>query len=227
MFDCSASALSALNDVASGRWASPARSPGPPQLVRVMRQAGRACTGSRSSSTARSPGRRVRAGAVAGQPNRSRRRSGRRRWKEISVGPTTMRAGRTVRQNPCMTVEPSSALSIHGRVQGVFFRASVRRRRTSGVGAGRRTGRTARSRWYSRRQRDAVDAVAGYCPGPRPPGVGRVEEREERVEGTERVPDPLATRRRVEPGAAQISTAASCPPGDRRRAARPRSTSRG
>lgn len=76
-------------------------------------------------------------------------------------------------------------VTVHGRVQGVFFRESARRAAASRGVAG----------WISNRpdgsvdavfegEPDAVRALVGFCSeGPRGARVERVDEREEAVEG--------------------------------------------
>jgi acylphosphatase len=102
------------------------------------------------------------------------------------MGRQALRDGRTDRKNACMSA-PSSRLrlQIHGRVQGVFFRDSVRRT-AAGHGV---------SGWAENRSDgsvevvlegdpDAVGAVAAFCrQGPARARVDRVDEREEPAEG--------------------------------------------
>ncbi len=76
-------------------------------------------------------------------------------------------------------------LRIHGRVQGVWFRDSVRRiateRGVSGWAENRADGSVEA---VLEGERDAVDAVAAFCRrGPTHARVDRVEDREEPVEG--------------------------------------------
>ncbi len=102
------------------------------------------------------------------------------------MGRQALRDGRTDRKNACMTAQPVRLrLSIHGRVQGVFFRDSVRRTATEhGV-----------SGWAENRSDGSVEVVleggarrgrrgCGVLPaGPPHARVDRVDEREEPVEG--------------------------------------------
>ncbi len=76
-------------------------------------------------------------------------------------------------------------LSIHGRVQGVFFRDSVRRTAAehdvSGWAENLADGSVEA---VLEGRREAVDAVAAFCRrGPSHARVDRVEEREEPLEG--------------------------------------------
>jgi acylphosphatase len=106
--------------------------------------------------------------------------------KRISMGRQALRDRRTDRKNACMTAQPvRRRLSIHGRVQGVFFRDSVRRiaaeHGVSGWAENRSDGSV---EVVLEGERDAVDAVAAFCRhGPPHARVGRVEDREEPVEG--------------------------------------------
>jgi acylphosphatase len=102
------------------------------------------------------------------------------------MGRQALRDGRTDRKNACMSA-PSTRLrlQIHGRVQGVWFRDSVRRTATehgvSGWAANLPDGSV---EVVIEGEPDAVAAVAAFCrQGPAHARVDLVEEREEPVEG--------------------------------------------
>jgi acylphosphatase len=102
------------------------------------------------------------------------------------MGRQALRDHRTDRKNACMSAAPTRLrLQIHGRVQGVWFRDSVRRtaaeRGVSGWAENRSDGSVEA---VLEGEPDAVRAVAAFCrQGPRHAQVDRVEEREEPAEG--------------------------------------------
>jgi acylphosphatase len=117
--------------------------------------------------------------------------------KTISMGQQALRAGRTDRKNACMSAEPSRSLddgqpirvrlSIHGRVQGVWFRDSVRRTAAehdvSGWAANLPDGSV---EVVLEGEPAAVRAVAAFCrQGPSHARVDHVDEAEEEAEGLE------------------------------------------
>ena len=112
-------------------------------------------------------------------------------------------------------------LQIHGRVQGVWFRDSVRRTATEhGVSGWAENLPDGSVEAVLEGEPDAVRAVAAFCrQGPAHARVDRVDEREEPVRGTPRLRDPLAPQR-PPPGGAQTSTGSSLPA----RRSRPRCT---
>jgi acylphosphatase len=102
------------------------------------------------------------------------------------MGRQALRDGRTDRKNGCMSAPPTRLrLSIHGRVQGVWFRDSVRRTATergvSGWAANQPDGSV---EVVIEGEPDAVRAVAAYCrQGPRHAQVDRVDEQQTPAEG--------------------------------------------
>jgi acylphosphatase len=106
--------------------------------------------------------------------------------KMISMGRQALRDRRTDRKNACMSSQPTRLrLQIHGRVQGVWFRDSVRRTATEhGVSGLARNLPDGSVEVVLEGGPDAVRAVAIFCrQGPRHARVDRVEEHEEPVEG--------------------------------------------
>jgi acylphosphatase len=102
------------------------------------------------------------------------------------MGRQALRDGRTDRKNACMTAQPVRLrLSIHGRVQGVFFRDSVRRTAAEHGVSGWAENRSDGSvEVVLEGDPDAVAAVAGFCrQGPAHARVDRVDEHEEPAEG--------------------------------------------
>jgi acylphosphatase len=101
------------------------------------------------------------------------------------MGRQALRDGRTDRKNACMSASPTRLrLSIHGRVQGVWFRNSIRRtateRSVSGWAQNLPDGSV---EVVLEGDAEAVRAVAAFCrQGPRHARVDRVEEHEEPVE---------------------------------------------
>ena len=97
-----------------------------------------------------------------------------------------MRDRRTDRKNACMSV-PSTRLrlEIRGRVQGVFFRDSVRRiAGEHGVSGWAENLPDGSVEVVLEGEPDAVRAVAAFCrQGPTHARVDRVDEREEPAEG--------------------------------------------
>jgi acylphosphatase len=113
------------------------------------------------------------------------------------MGRQALRACRTDRKNACMSAEPSRQsgnespirlrLSIHGRVQGVWFRDSVRRTATEhGVSGWAENLPDGSVQAVLEGDPAAVQAVATFCRrGPRHARVDHVDEREEPPEGLE------------------------------------------
>jgi acylphosphatase len=105
------------------------------------------------------------------------------------MGRQALRDGRTDRKNACMSAAPIRVrLRIHGRVQGVFFRDSVRRTAlehgVSGWAENRSDGSVEA---VLEGEPDAVRAVAAFCrEGPSHARVDRVEEHAEPAEGLRR-----------------------------------------
>jgi acylphosphatase len=97
-----------------------------------------------------------------------------------------LRDGRTDRKNACMSAPPIRLrLQIHGRVQGVFFRDSLRRTAiehgVSGWAENRSDGSVEA---VLEGDPDAVRAVAAFSRrGPTHARVDHVDEREEPVQG--------------------------------------------
>jgi acylphosphatase len=102
------------------------------------------------------------------------------------MGRQALRDGRTDRKNACMSA-PSTRLrlEIYGRVQGVFFRDSVRRAAAQhGVNGWAENRADGAVEAVLEGEPDAVRAVAAFCrQGPRHARVDRIDEREEPVEG--------------------------------------------
>jgi acylphosphatase len=102
------------------------------------------------------------------------------------MGRQALRDGRTDRKNACMSAPPIRLrLQIHGRVQGVFFRDSVRRTAiehgVSGWAENRSDGSVEA---VLEGDPDAVRAVATFSRrGPTHARVDHVDEREEPVQG--------------------------------------------
>ena len=142
--------------------------------------------------------------------------------KRISMGRQALRDRRTDRKNACMSAPPIRLrLLIHGRVQGVFFRDSVRRTATEhGVGGwaeNRRRLRRGRARGRARRGRGG----RGVLPeGPRTRGRPRrrAEEPARGCAASRSASDAPARR----PARLRLRPARPCRPGDHGRAARPR-----
>jgi acylphosphatase len=102
------------------------------------------------------------------------------------MGRQALRDGRTDRKNACMTAQSTRLrLQIHGRVQGVFFRDSVRRTATEhGVSGWAENLPDGSVEVVLEGEPAAVRAVATFCrQGPRHARVDRVEEREEPAQG--------------------------------------------
>jgi acylphosphatase len=102
------------------------------------------------------------------------------------MGRQALRDGRTDRKNACMSAAPIRLrLQIHGRVQGVFFRDSVRRTAIEHGVSGSAENRSDGSvEAVLEGDPDAVQAVAAFCrQGPRHARVDRLDEHEEPVEG--------------------------------------------
>jgi acylphosphatase len=105
------------------------------------------------------------------------------------MGRQALRALRTDRKNACMSATATRLhLSIRGRVQGVWFRDSVRRcaaaHGVSGWAANLEDGSVEA---VLEGEREAVRAVAAYChEGPPHARVDHVDEREEPAEGLDR-----------------------------------------
>jgi acylphosphatase len=102
------------------------------------------------------------------------------------MGRQALRDRRTDRKNACMSA-PSTRLrlEIHGHVQGVFFRDSVRRAAAEhGVSGWAENLSNGSVEAVLEGQPDAVRAVAAFCrQGPRQARVDRVDEHVEPVEG--------------------------------------------
>ena len=217
MLDCSASALSALNDVrqpllgvADGRQPLLAR-----DRARARGRRGRA----RAHGRARPPARPRRPGAQPRQRStadhqRLRRRSDRPASQRALMGPS--QHGAATRTEPAARIapvpsnrDPSADVIVHGRVQGVFFRDSPRERaareRRRGWARNRPTGRSRRS---SRARR------GGRTPGARSASSGRrarsrcgSSSARRGARGAERVRDALS------PGPRYRQSAAGSAPG--------------
>jgi acylphosphatase len=102
------------------------------------------------------------------------------------MGRQALRDGRTDRKNACMSASPTRLrLSIHGRVQGVWFRDSVRRTAAEhGVSGWAENLSNGAVEVVLEGDPEAVRAVAAFCrQGPRHARVDRVEEHQEAVEG--------------------------------------------
>jgi acylphosphatase len=102
------------------------------------------------------------------------------------MGRQALRDGRTDRKNACMSAAPTRLrLSIHGRVQGVWFRDSVRRTATErGVNGWAENLPDGSVEAVLEGEPAAVEAVAAFCRrGPDRAQVDRVDEREEPAEG--------------------------------------------
>ena len=184
MLDWSASALSALNDSESRSCASvddlqplPARPPARAR-GRSWRGPGRArarCARAASCgerAMSRSQRQRTRAGAedqAEKQPQGIHRRP--------SMAPPRTEPGAC--KNRCMERDViRRRVIVHGRVQGVFFRDSLRASaQDHGVSGWARNRPTARSRRRSRVVRPAVAEVVGFCETGPPDGVGRAGRR--------------------------------------------------
>jgi acylphosphatase len=112
----------------------------------------------------------------------------------ISMGQQALRDARTDRKNACMSASSSPPvsdsptrlrLSIHGRVQGVWFRDSVRRRADEhGVNGWAENLPDGSVQAVLEGDPAAVRAVAVFCrAGPRHARVDHVDEYEEEAEG--------------------------------------------
>ena len=113
------------------------------------------------------------------------------------MGQQALRAARTDRKNACMSAEPSRRrgnespirlrLLIHGRVQGVWFRDSVRRTAAEhGVSGWAENLPDGSVEAVLEGDRAAVQAVATFCRrGPRHARVDHVDEHQEEAEGLE------------------------------------------
>jgi acylphosphatase len=102
------------------------------------------------------------------------------------MGQQASRDRRTDRKNACMSPALTRLrLQIHGRVQGVWFRDSVRRTATEhGVSGWAENRRDGSVQAVLEGEPDAVAAVAAFCRrGPQHARVDRVDEREEPAEG--------------------------------------------
>jgi acylphosphatase len=102
------------------------------------------------------------------------------------MGRQALRDGRTDRKNGCMSAPTTRLrLSIHGRVQGVWFRDSVRRIATErGVSGWAKNLSDGSVETVLEGEPDAVRAVAAFCRrGPAHARVDRVQETEEPAEG--------------------------------------------
>jgi acylphosphatase len=102
------------------------------------------------------------------------------------MGRQALRDGRTDRKNACMSPSLTRLrLQIHGRVQGVWFRDSVRRTATEhGVSGWAENRRDGSVQAVLEGEPDAVAAVAAFCrQGPAHARVDRVEEHEEPAQG--------------------------------------------
>jgi acylphosphatase len=102
------------------------------------------------------------------------------------MGRQALRDGRTDRKNACMSPPLTRLrLSIHGRVQGVWFRDSVRRTATErGVSGWAENLPDGSVEAVLEGEPDAIRAVAAFCrQGPAHARVDRVEEHTEPVEG--------------------------------------------
>jgi acylphosphatase len=102
------------------------------------------------------------------------------------MGRQALRDGRTDRKNACMG-DPRTRLrlSIHGRVQGVWFRDSVRRTATEhGVSGWAENLPDGSVEAVLEGEPAAVAAVAAFCrQGPSHARVDRVDEREQPAQG--------------------------------------------
>src|SRR3984957_14680513 len=104
----------------------------------------------------------------------------------ISMGRQALRDRRTEPKNACMVPPPTPRrLQIYGRVQGVWFRDSVRRTAAEhGVSGWAENLPDGSVQVVLEGESDAVRAVAAFCrQGPEHARVDRVDEREEPVEG--------------------------------------------
>ena len=102
------------------------------------------------------------------------------------MGRQALRDDRTDRKNGCMSAPPTRLrLWIHGRVQGVFFRDSVRRTATErGVSGWAENLPDGSVEVVIEGEPDAVRAVADYCrQGPRHAHVDHVDEQQTPAEG--------------------------------------------
>jgi acylphosphatase len=102
------------------------------------------------------------------------------------MGRQALRDRRTDRKNGCMSTQPARLrLSIHGQVQGVWFRDSVRRTATAhGVSGWAENLPDGSVEAVLEGQPEAVRAVAAFCrQGPRHARVDVIEEREEPAKG--------------------------------------------
>jgi acylphosphatase len=102
------------------------------------------------------------------------------------MGRQALRDRRTDRKNACMSPSLTRLrLQIHGRVQGVWFRDSVRRTATEhGVSGWAENRRDGSVQAVLEGEPDAVAAVAAFCrQGPAHAQVDLVEEHEEPPEG--------------------------------------------
>jgi acylphosphatase len=102
------------------------------------------------------------------------------------MGRQALRDGRTDRKNACMSPSPTRLrLQIHGRVQGVWFRDSVRRTATEhGVSGWAENRPDGSVQAVLEGEPDAVAIVAAFCrQGPAHARVDLVEEHEEPAEG--------------------------------------------
>jgi acylphosphatase len=102
------------------------------------------------------------------------------------MGRQALRGGRTDRKNGCMSASPTRLrLSIRGRVQGVWFRDSVRRTATErGVSGWAENLPDGSVQAVLEGEPDAVRAVAAFCrQGPTNARVDHVDERREPAEG--------------------------------------------
>jgi acylphosphatase len=102
------------------------------------------------------------------------------------MGRQALRDGRTDRKNACMSSSTTRLrLQIHGRVQGVFFRDSVRRTAAEhGVSGWAENLSDGSVEAVLEGDPDAVAAVAAFCrQGPAHARVDRIDEHEEPAEG--------------------------------------------
>jgi acylphosphatase len=102
------------------------------------------------------------------------------------MGRQGLRDGRTDRKNGCMSASPTRLrLSIHGRVQNVWFRDSVRRTAAEhGVSGWAENLEDGSVEVVLEGEPAAVRAAAAFCrQGPRHARVDHVDEHEERAEG--------------------------------------------